>query len=212
MILFESMLNYNQQDKNTFEKWGTELAKRADKVRENGGTAVVGWMRGTNPGSMAYELANYVCSSAGVKWLQSWQFKVESHTDIIRNRYFTRYADYYYSTDFLLNDKAGISQVSADRVLWKPFMRERKKDGYREIVIPMINLPKDDFICQYHDVPALKNPVFAITPAKGEKIDSVWVMTPEDSVEAKEIKVSGNQFKIENLNETAMVLIRLKGK
>jgi hypothetical protein len=169
-------------------------------------------MRGTNPGTVAYELANYVSSSAGAKWFQSYQFHVKSYSDIIRNRYFARYADYYYSPEFLLNDKAGISQVNSEKILWKPFMRERKKDGFREIVIPMINLPKDDFICQYHDTPALKNPVFAITPAKGEKIDSVWVMDPMDPVEAKQIKVSGNQFKIENLKESVMVLVRLKGK
>ena len=44
-----------------------------------------------------------------------------------------------------------------------------------------------------------------------EKIDSVWLMTPQNPEKAIRLQVKNNKFSIPELYNTAMVLIRLKG-
>ena len=212
MVLFEDMLGYAARKFSTFEKWGSELFKRADLVRRYGASPVVGMMRGLNPGSISYDLAQYTCASAGVKWWMGHDINLLSD-DGIRNRYFLRFAEYYYNPEFQRGKIESLKLDTPSRVLWQTFIRERKIRNGREIIMPLVNLPdKDDFICQYHpQLSVRKNLTFSVRTISGEKIDSVWLMTPQNPEKAVELQVKNGKFTVPELKNAAMVLVRLKG-
>ena len=212
MVLFEDMLGYAAGKFSTFEKWGNELFKRCDLVRRYGASPVVGMMRGLNPGSVSFDLAQYTCAAAGVKWWMGHDINLLSD-EVERNRFFLRFAEYYYNTEFLKSTGSSIKFDGNAKILWKQFIRERKVGDGREIIMPIINLPEqDDSICRYYDkLNSRKNLTFTIKNTNAEKIDSVWLMTPQNPEKAIRLQVKNNKFSIPELYNTAMVLIRLKG-
>ena len=71
---------------------------------------------------------------------------------------------------------------------------------------------KDDFICQYHpQLSVRKNLTFSVRTINGEKIDSIWLMTPQNPEKAVELQVKNGKFIVPELKNAAMVLVRLKG-
>ena len=212
MVLFEDMLGYSAKKFSTFEKWGSELRKRCDLVRRYGASPVVGAMRGLNPGSISYDLAQYTSASAGVKWMIYYTVDLLDG-EAERNRFFLRFAEYYYNPEFLQGKADNIKLENPAKVLWKTFIRERKTANGREIIMPLVNQPdKDDFICQHHpQMSSRKNLTFSVKPRKGEKIDSVWLMTPQSPEKAVKLHVKNGNFIVTELKNAAMILVRLKG-
>ena len=212
MVLFEDMLGYSAKKFSTFEKWGSELRKRCDLVRRYGASPVVGAMRGLNPGSISYDLAQYTCASAGVKWMMYYSIDLLDG-EAERNCYFLRFAEYYYNPEFLQSKTNSIKLENNAKVLWQTFIRERKTADGREIVMPLVNQPdKDAFICQHHpQMSVRKNLTFSVKLLKGEKIDSVWLMTPQSPEKAVKLQVNNGKFIVPELKNAALVLVRLKG-
>ena len=208
VTLFEDMLSFCEKRISTFEKWGKELTLRCDLVRRYGGAPVVGSMRGLNAGNPSYDLAHYTASSAGVKWWDSYINDL-LNDDYLRNRYFLRFAEYYYSCDFRHVEKTAITVKNGDRVLWKPFLRERVKNGVRETVIPIVNLPDDgDYICQSHRVPAVRKNITFTVPGK---VESVYWMNPQSPEKAVKLTVKNGTFAVPELHNAGMILVRSKG-
>lgn len=211
LVLFEDMLNYSRKDVATFELWGDELARRCDMVRPYNGAPVVGAMRGLPMNSVSYHLANYTCASAGVKW---WAYAnrklVERSAE--RNRYLLRFAEYYFGTEFMRPAKMPVTLAADQKVLYKPFVRERKTDDGREIVIPVVNMPENNgYICEFHQTPAVrKNVAFRVALNPGETA-TAWLMTPQNPERAVKIPVKNGVVTVTELTDACMVLIQCKG-
>lgn len=213
VVLFEDMLGYSAKKFCTFESWGSELFNRCDLVRRYGASPVVGMMRGLNPGSVSYDLAQYTCAAAGVKWWMGHDLNLLSD-EAERNRFLLRFAEYYYNPEFLKSTSNSVKLQKNSRVLWQQFIRERKLKNGREIIMPLINLPEEDnTICRRYDkLNTRQNLTFNVSLLNSEKIDSVWLMTPQNPAKAIKLPVKNRSFSVPELHNTAMVLIRLKGK
>ena len=211
LLIFEDMLEYYMEKWNTFEKWGKELALRADLVRPQGGTAVVGIMRGLPRNSVSYHLAQYTAASAGVKWWAYGGLWLDERSPE-RNRYFMRFAEYYFGTEFLAPENCPVFIAKKQNVLFEPFVRQRKTAEGREIVIPVVNMPdNNDYICAYHDEPPVrKNLEFKVDLQKGEKAEA-WVMTPQNPEKALRIPVSNGIVTLPELKDTCMILVKCRG-
>ena len=207
------MLGYSAKKFCTFESWGSELFNRCDLVRRYGASPVVGMMRGLNPGSVSYDLAQYTCAAAGVKWWMGHDLNLLSD-EAERNRFLLRFAEYYYNPEFLKSTSNSVKLQKNSRVLWQQFIRERKLKNGREIIMPLINLPEEDnTICRRYDkLNTRQNLTFNVSLLNSEKIDSVWLMTPQNPAKAIKLPVKNRSFSVPELHNTAMVLIRLKGK
>ena len=208
MVLFEDMLNYAGRERNTFGTWGQELAIRCDKVREFGGAPVVGAMRGLTASSVSSHLAHYTAAAAGVKW---WCYGSSVHNydrDAERNGYLLRFAEWYYGTDFRLASTNSVVLTGSDKVLYEPFVRERKVAGGREIVVPMLNLPEEsNYVCQFHDTPPIrKGLILQIPKATAE----VWIMTPQSPEKAQPLTIADGKVSLPPLIDTALLLVRSK--
>lgn len=211
--LFEDMLNYSSKKMNTFDKWGDELAYRCDRVREYGGTCVVGYMKGLDVGGVSYHLANYTAICAGVKWWSNARYEIEYLRDAERNRFALRYAEYFYGCDFLRSSGA-VRTAKKENVLFEPFVRERKTANGREIVVPIVNMPEENrYICQFHKEPPVRKDLsFAVSLKNGEKIGEVWLMRPQDPEKGVKLASRNGSFTVPELIDAALVLVRVEGK
>lgn len=211
MLLFEDMLNFSRKEWCSFEKWGRELAIRTDSVRPQGGTPVVGAMRGLPFNSVAYHLAQYTCASAGAKWWSYGGLALKERSQE-RNRFFLRFAEYYFGTEFLLQKNCPVSLAEKQNVLFEPFVRQRKTAEGREIVIPVVNMPdNNDYICAYHDEPPVrKNTAFKVDLKNGETAEA-WLMSPQSPEKAVKLPVSNGIVRVPELKDACMVLVRCKG-
>jgi hypothetical protein len=134
--------------------------------------------------------------------------------EVERNRFFLRYAEYYYNPEFLQTNSNSIKLENSAKILWKTFIRERKVANGREIIIPLVNQPdKDNHICQHHPkISVRKNLTFSVNLLKGEKIDSIWQMLPQNPEKAVKLQAKNGKFIVPELKNAAMILVRLKGK
>jgi hypothetical protein len=189
-------------------KWTDELAWRDNQARRYGASTVVGSMRGLPHNSAAYHIANYACASTGVKWWASYgQNLVERSNE--RNRYLMRFAEYYFGHQFLLAKKGTVT--SNDGILYDPFVRERKTKDGREIVIPAVNIGRDDYICVYLPTPAVrKNVTFKVALKPGEKAEA-WLMNPQNVDKAVKLSVKDGTVVVPELVDACLVLVQCKG-
>lgn len=208
MLLFEDMLSYDREKYGTFGKWGKELASRVDSSRPYGAAPIVGVMRGLPDNSVSYHLAQYVCASAGAKWWGYCKIRLKERSPE-RNRFFLRFAEYYFGTDFLIQKTCPVSLAKKQNILFEPFVRQRTTAGGREIVIPVVNMPdNNDYICTYHDVPPVrKDIVFNVDLKEGEKAEA-WLMSPQNPEKAIKLPVIKATVKVPELEDACMVLVK----
>ncbi|MBQ6471971.1 MAG: hypothetical protein IJJ33_08305 [Victivallales bacterium] len=208
MVLFEDMLNYARAQYGTFESWGSELAIRCDKVREWGGTPVVGAMHGLPESSVSSHLAHYTAAAAGVKW---WCYGGNIHIhdrDGERNRFLLRFAEWYYGTEYLRPATIPVSLAGSDKVLYKPFVRERRTADGRELVVPLLNCPEESaYVCQFHDTPPTRSNLELSVPSATAE---VWLMTPQSPEKARKLPVTAGKVSLPSLVDTALLLIRVR--
>ena len=211
LVLFEDMNGYAREPYSTFEKWGKELAIRCDRVRCYNAAPVVGAMYGLPYYSVSYHLANYTCASAGVKW---WTYAGISKMSRVqeRNRYFMRFAEWYFETSYRLPETCPVDLAENVNVLYKPFTRERKTADGREVVVPLVNMPEENwYICEYHKELPVRTVPLKLNLKPGETIKEVWLMTPQDPEKAVKLEVKDGIAKVPALKDAAMVLFRCKG-
>ncbi len=210
MVLFEDMLNYAGRQRNTFGTWGQELAIRCDKVREYGGAPVVGAMRGLTESSVSSHLAHYTAAAAGVKWWCNGGSIHNYDRDNERNGYLLRFAEWYYGTEFRRPTAIPVALAGSDKVLYEPFVRERKVSGGREIVIPVLNLPEEsDYICQFHEFPPARSELVMQVP---HDTTEVWLMSPQSPEKAQRLSVANDKVKLPPLIDTALLLVRTQNE
>jgi hypothetical protein len=168
-------------------------------------------MRGLPKNSASYHLAQYTAASSGVKWWAYNALNVDERSPE-RNRYFLRFAEYYFGTEFLRPEKSPVSLAKNQNVLFKPFVRQRNTASGREIVIPVVNMPdNNDYICVYHDTPPVrKNIAFKVNLKKGEKAEA-WAMTPQNPEKAVRIPVADGIVTLPELTDACMILVKCCG-
>ncbi len=210
MVLFEDMLNYSGLKYNTFEKWGSELAIRCDKVREYGGATVVGAMRGLPESSVSSHIAHYTAAAAGVKWWCNGGSVHVHDRDDERNRFLLRFAEWYYGTEFRRPTNVPVALTGSDKVLYEPFVRERSVSGGTEIVVPVLNLPEEsDYVCQFHKTPPVRSGLLLQVP---KATTEVWLMTPQAPEKARRLAVADGKVELPPLIDTALLLVRAKNE
>ena len=210
LVLFEDMLGFQREPWKSFDRWGKELAIRCDRVRPYNAAPVVGAMRGLPAYSVSYQLANYTCASAGVKW---WAYCsiAPMMRDHIRNRYLMRFAEWYFETSFLRPEKCPV-ETKEKNVLFEPFTRERKTADGREVVVPLVNMPEGNWnICEFHLEPEVKAVTLKLALKAGETIKTAWLMTPEKPEKAVKLEVKNGSVTVPELHHAAMVLFQCKG-
>lgn len=183
LILFEYLLGFNNHGK-TFGKWGEAVAKATERVRENGGQTEVGFMRGVPEGTVSERLARHVCHAAGCKWwgspdeIRYWGAKRRTLPFAIR------FAKWFYSNDYRrLALERRVKEVkvrSSGRLLYEPFIYERRLDGgARELVVHIVNVDPDAFITMYNPEPKTRDDVMVeISLAEGERIVGATAFSP----------------------------------
>lgn len=210
VVLFEDMLGFKYEKWNTFEKWGNELARRCDRVRPYNAAPVVGAMSGLPQNSVSFQLANYTCVSAGVKWWAYAGISLNSETPK-RNRFFARFAEYYFDTAFLRPKKCSVELTAPANVLFKPFVRERKTQEGREVVVPFVNLPEgSSYICEFHMKPPVRKFSCKLALNPGETA-TAWFMNPNAPEKAVKLEVKNGVVTVPELEYGAMVLFQCKG-
>ena len=211
VVLFEDMLGFREEKWNTFEKWGNELARRCDRVRPYNAAPLVGAMSGLPPTSVSYQLANYTCASAGVKWWAG--INKIFHSGIPeRNRFFLRFAEYYFDTAFLRPKKCPVELVSPVNVLFKPFVRERKTAEGREVVVPFVNQPEENgHICEFHMKPPVRKNFPIKLDLKPGETATAWFMDPNAPEKAVKLDVKDGIVTVPEVEYGAMVLFQCKG-
>ena len=214
LTLFEDMGSYQRGEWCTFEKWGRELVRRIDEVRPFGAAPVVGFMSGLPPNSVSHNLARYLTIAAGIKWWDSNIISIDMPSDQVRNRFLLRYADYLYGTAFLHPKEVPVALRSPSRVLYEPFVRERKVNGGREILVPILNMPQDnEYICCRHDAPPVQKDLrLSMQLESDEKVIGVWLMSPQHPLKASRLSWNGAGVAIPELVDFALVLVQVKGE
>lgn len=207
LILMGDMISGYLDRYPTYEEWTRELSRRDNKIRQARGTSAMGTITVKPSHSEAYHLANYAAASSGLKCWGSNSLQIGERSGE-RNRYLMRFAEYYFGHDFLLPETIPAVQISGKEVLFEPFVRQRSIKGWKEIVIPIVNVCGKDPVSVFRPetIPA-KNLSFrleGITPSEA------WLMTPWNLENAVKLSIADGVVVIPELRDAALLLIRCK--
>lgn len=199
-LLNESLLDTSRKYP-TWQDWANILTGSLKVARKYGGQPSVGFMRGYAPGGISHRLIHFIMMSSGFH-LFGWAGARYSLDDTyLRFRHALRFADYFYDPGFIpQSESEKIIQVTgkgSDRVLWKPFVFERSKGNRREILVHLINLPKDDYIMMHHEVPEVKkNLEVTVTSPEGYELVGADLLVPDPVPHTIKLQPAKNQGKI----------------
>jgi len=217
LLLFEYLLNCSSEKMNTWEKYARHLTEDCQRVRKNRGQPCVGYMRGFLPGSTALRLVQYLIFASGVHWAANPGVRHSLDDTWERFRFALRFAEYYYDPGFFLLPEARRTEVSVQadpRVFWQPFVYERRRPTGRDITVHLLNLPKSDFIVQYHEDPPAKTGIAVRVQLRpGEKVERAAIMLPEPEPHAVPLAApydgSAAVVRIPSLKSAGIVLVQI---
>ena len=213
MLLFEYLLDFSGKELNTWQKWAKNLTEDCQRVRPDGAQPIVGFMRGLLPGSVSMNLAQYICFASGVKWWDDGYALDITDKRYIRMQFMVRFSEYYFDNAFMLiperrRDKE-ITVLSSPRVFWRQFVYERPVNNGREVTVHLINLPENDYICQRHEVPPVRENVqISAMPQAGEKLEEAWAMLPHPNPHALKLELKNNTAVLPELTDAAIILLK----
>ena len=159
--------------------------------------------------------------ASGFRWYGSYGARHSIDDTHTRFRHATRFAEFFYDPALVPQQAAerGVSLRGdgADRVLWEPFVFERSRFGGRELVVHLINLPKDDYILMHHQRPApSKGLALRVTIPRGLAPAEAWLLVPDPHPHAERLDVRVAEdgqalVGVPELVSMGTVVLRMKG-
>jgi hypothetical protein len=167
----------------TWQEWSNILVKALGRLRPYRAQPFVGWMSSYAPGGIAHRYLQYVLMASGNAWNGHSGPRHSIDDSYKQFRHATRFAEYFYDPGFqsLAKTDHGLSVTGngVDRVLWKPFVFRRDREGRREWLVHLLNLPKDDPIIMHHEIPTPKrNLTVSVKTGPTEKPKACWLLVP----------------------------------
>ena len=220
-VLMESLLNVAHTYP-TWQAWAGVLTDCLRIVRPLRAQPFVGWMRGYAPGGIAHRNIQFIMMASGFRWYGSYGARHSLDDTHARFRHATRFAEFFYDPAFVPQDAEtrGVSLRAdgADRVLWRPFVFERSQPDGRDLVVHLINLPKDDPIIMHHEQPPPRgNLALGISLPDGYKPEEAWLLVPDPHPHAERLDTSSGGaaeavVEIPELVSMGTVVLRLRGE
>ena len=212
-ILREGLLNVAIRYP-TWQEWTAALMDTTRTIRPLDGQPSVGWMRGYAPGSVAHRVLQYCMIASGYHWYGTASARHSIDDTWTRFGHAMRFSEYFYAPDFLpAADAATVSGEGAERVLWQPFVYARERDGLRETLVHLVNLPASDHIIQRHEVPPVREGLtVTVSLPAGMEVAACHALVPDPQphAEALEWQPVGEgrvQVTLPELREMASVLV-----
>ncbi len=195
LILLEYLLNPNKEAYHTWEKWAYHLTGASQRIRANGGQPAVGYMRGFLPGGVAQALSQYLVFASGVHWaayVTSSKYSLDDSWK--RFRHAMRFSEYFYDPALIALNEGQQQEVTIDgseRIL--PFRYQRKSKQGRDIVVHLLNRPRQDWIVVHHERPEVRENVrVSIALKEGEKVKRAAVLLPDPYPVGQPLEVTLN--------------------
>ncbi len=213
LILMEYLLNSSKPPNHTWQAWAKNLTDAAQRVRANGGQPSVGTMRGYLPGGVSLAMSQYLIFASGVHWGADAGPRYSLDDSWKRFAFALRYAEYYYDPAFKLMDEAekNVTVEGNARVFWKQFVYERPRPGGRDVVVHLLNLPKEDFIIMHHSRPAVQHDIgVRLKLQSGERVARAAVLLPEPRPHAEALSVKGGGAVVPELRTAAIVVLEVR--
>ena len=218
-VLMESLLDVTRRYP-TWQAWAEVLTDSLDWVRPCRGQPFVGWMRDYAPGGIAHRNLHFIMMASGFRWYGSYGPKYSIDDTYRRFRHATRFSEYFYDPSFVrqkgVEGKASLSGQGVDRILWQPFVFKRDRGQEGEVLVHLLNLPKDDHIIMHHEIPALKTDLVLRTSLGGNaQPQEAWLLIPEPEPHAEKLDLravagQGAEVKIPRLESLGSVVIRFR--
>ncbi len=220
-VLMESLLNVWSRFP-TWQEWAAVLTGNMRTIRPLRAQPFVGWMRGYAPGGVAHRNIHYIMMASGFRWYGPYGPRHSLDGTAERFRHALRFAEYFYDPDFVPRaDPDGFLRVEGqgvERVLWKAFVFERRRGTVREVLVHMINLPRDDPIIMRHELPEAKRDLTVTirTGAAGGTPSGGWLLIPEPLPRAipLDLRIADRGtvvIEVPELLSLGSVLLRLEG-
>jgi len=219
-ILMESLLN-TATTYPTWQEWAGVLTSSMRIVRPFRSQPFVGWMRGYAPDGVAHRNIHYIMMASGFRWYGPAGPRHSLDSTYKRFRHATRFSEFFYDTNFTPRadgeELIRVAGEGADRILWKPFVFERRRERDTDVMVHMINLPKEDHIIMHHELPAPKrNLTVTVTVDARGRSPTAWLLVPDPHPHAEPLtcaaagpgKVTVN---VPELASLGTVVLRLKG-
>ncbi|OGV73972.1 MAG: hypothetical protein A3K19_22835 [Lentisphaerae bacterium RIFOXYB12_FULL_65_16] len=191
-ILMESLLGTATQFP-TWQAWAEVLTESLRTVRPCGSVPFVGWMRGYAPGGITLRVEQYVMMASGFRWYGSAQARHSIDDTWKRFAFALRFAEYFYDPGFTpLGPKQKRVTTSGDaaRVLWAPFVFERTREGERQTLVHLVNLPEHDEIFMHHDPPPARAIQVELEPEPGWQAKRAWAFRPDPTPTVTELPLT----------------------
>ena len=219
-VLMESLLNVAHNFP-TWQAWAGILTDCLRIVRPLRAQPFVGWMRGYAPGGIAHRNIQFIMMASGFRWYGSYGARHSIDDTHARFRHATRFAEFFYDPEFVPQkaEERGVSLrgSGAERVLWEPFVSERPRPDGRELVVHLLNLPKDDYILMHHARPAPKQELaLGVTVPRGLAPAEAWLLVPDPHPHAARLDVRVAEdgralVVVPELVSMGTVVLRMKG-
>jgi len=182
-IQMECLLNVTTQYP-TWQAWANILTKGLRLVRPYRAQPFVGWMRHYAPGGIAHRNLHYVMMASGFTWNGPAGPRHSIDDTYKRFRHATRFAEYFYDPDFRsradTDHGLDVTGDGVDRVLWEPFVFTRDREGRREWLVHLVNLPAADQIIMHHEAPTPKrNLTVSVKTGPNEIPVACWLLVPD---------------------------------
>jgi hypothetical protein len=221
-VLMECLLNVARRYP-TWRAWANVLTKGLRLVRPYRAQPCVGSMAYYAPGGIAHRNMHYVMMASGFRWFGGSDPRHSIDDTYKRFRHATRFSEYFYDPDFQPRGHTthglSVKGEGVDRVLWQPFVFTRDRNGQREWMVHLVNLPKNDHIIMHHEIPTPKrNLTVTVKTGPAEKPIGCWLLVPDPEPHAVALryeadKAGGVRIRVPELVSLGTVVLKLgKGK
>ena len=206
----------------TWQAWANILTKGLRLVRPYRAQPFVGWMRHYAPGGIAHRNLHYVMMASGFTWNGPSGPRHSIDDTYKRFRHATRFAEYFYDPDFQpradTDHGLTVTGDGVDRVLWQPFVFTRDREGEREWLVHLVNLPAGDQIIMHHEVPTPKrNMTVGVKVGPNEDPVACWLLVPDPHPHAVVLHYEADKSErvrihVPELTSLGSVVLRLRNE
>lgn len=218
-LWYEYLLDYNQKQFNTWDKWVGNLVADIGRSKGNGAQVGVGWMTVYPPGALSNRAMPFALAFSGAHWVGPYDRQSSLGESWKCWRHAMRFSEYYFNREFAALDEARISKEIAveasGKLMWRNWVSERKGEGRRELVISFLNIDGSRYISE-RTLPqeARRNLKVSLQLKRGETIKDAFLLLSDPQPHALRLtpEPGGHEIVIPELDLAASLVATIVEK
>ena len=217
LLWYEYLLGYKQTQFGTWSKWIDNLVADIGRSKGNGAQVVVGDMIMYPHGALSHRAMPFALLFSGAHWVGPWDRNSSLGESWRCWRHALRFSEFYFNRDFVALDAARvakeISLEGADKVMWRNWVSERKREGGRDVLVNLLNIDGSKHISE-RTLPRepKRNLKVSLKLKEGEAVKEAFLLLSEPEPHAQRLPLAGDEVVIPELDLAASLVVVIAEK